>query len=59
MVDLLAEHRPNHSDVIDDAAKVGEPIGNRSAGLPITGEDSVTGNDWPLHRRLIVCAQHG
>src|SRR4051812_33615069 len=54
MVPLVAPHRANHSDVVDDAADVWEPIRNRSAGLAVLGKRAEARNDRAFHGRQVV-----
>ena len=54
VVALVAPHRPDHGDLIDHAADVGEPVGDRDARLPVPRERPQAGDHRPPHLRQVV-----
>ena len=51
MVRLVAPHRADHGDLVDHAADVREPVGDRDAGLAVPGERAQAGDHRPLASR--------
>src|SRR5262249_33705142 len=54
MVSLVAPYRPDHGQLIDHAANVRKPVGDRDARLPIPRECAQTGNHGPSHLGLVI-----
>jgi hypothetical protein len=51
MIALVAPHRAHDRDIVDHAADVWEPIGNRNAGLAVASKGAQARYHWPPHRR--------
>ena len=54
MVRLVAPHRPHNRQLIDHAAQVRKPIGDRNPRLAVAGELSLAIDNGPLHLGQVV-----
>ena len=59
VIAFVAPHRADDGDVVDHAADVREPVGDRHAGLAVMLEGAQAGNDRTLHLRDVVAEADG
>ncbi len=59
VVAFVAPHRPDDGELIDDAAYVREPVGNRDPDCPYLVKVRQTGNDGPPHRGNVIAEADG
>ena len=59
VIALVAPHGADDGDVVDHAADVGEPVGNRNAGLAMALEGAQAGNHRALHLGEVVAEADG
>src|SRR4051794_38851948 len=59
MVRFVTPHRPDDRDVIDYAADMRKPIGDRRSAPTVTCELALTGDNWPAHfGKIVAKADH-
>ena len=54
MVRFVTPHRSDHGNLVDHAADVRKPVGNRNARLTIATKSALARNDGPAHLCQIV-----
>ncbi len=59
MIALVAPHRADDGDVVDHAADVRKPIGDRDAGFAVAREGAQAGNHRALHLGEVVAEADG